>query len=178
MRRTSEHRKTYKRRLYTALLRSTIAAAGFPELSVQNLWPNMDWECICKKPEWCPRARKYEVIHDIIPTDLRLHRIKMIHSDTCRRWTATDTLERRLIACVEGRTIWQYTKNPSCKDDANDACPHTRWLDAPSSNIWPPKRRRAILRVMVNLLDPELFFLDLAHPVYKMPIIQEPITIE
>ena len=29
-----------------------------------------------------------------------------------------------------------------------------------------------------NLLDPELFFLILAHPVYKMWIIQEPNTIE
>ena len=29
-----------------------------------------------------------------------------------------------------------------------------------------------------NLLDPELFFLVLAHPVYKMRIIQEPNTIE
>jgi hypothetical protein len=30
----------------------------------------------------------------------------------------------------------------------------------------------------LNLLDPELFFLVLAHPVYKMRIIQEPNTIE
>ena len=30
----------------------------------------------------------------------------------------------------------------------------------------------------VNLLDPELFFLVLAHSVYKMRIIQEPNTIE
>ena len=30
----------------------------------------------------------------------------------------------------------------------------------------------------INLLDPELFFLVLAHPVYKMRIIQEPNTIE
>ena len=29
-----------------------------------------------------------------------------------------------------------------------------------------------------NLLDPELFFLVLAHPVYKMRIIQEQNTIE
>jgi len=48
MRRTSEHPKTYKRRLYTALLTSIQAAAGFPELRVQKLWPNVDWECIWK----------------------------------------------------------------------------------------------------------------------------------
>ena len=32
--------------------------------------------------------------------------------------------------------------------------------------------------VTFNLLDPELIFLVLAHPVYKMRIIQEPNTIE
>ena len=31
---------------------------------------------------------------------------------------------------------------------------------------------------MFNLLAPELFFLILAHPVYKMWIIQEPSTLE
>ena len=30
----------------------------------------------------------------------------------------------------------------------------------------------------INLLAPELFFLILAHPVYKMLIIQEPNTLE
>ena len=52
----------------------------------------------------------YQVIHYIIPTNVRLRRIKMVPSDTYRRCTATDTLEHRLIACGEGRTIWQYTK--------------------------------------------------------------------
>ena len=33
-------------------------------------------------------------------------------------------------------------------------------------------------RLLFNLWDPELFFLVLAHPVYKMRIIQEPNTIE
>ena len=32
--------------------------------------------------------------------------------------------------------------------------------------------------MLINLLDPELFFFVLAHPVYKMRIIQEPNTIE
>jgi len=35
-----------------------------------------------------------------------------------------------------------------------------------------------IIRKRINLLDPELFFLVLAHPVYKMRIIQEPNKIE
>jgi len=38
-------------------------------------------------------------------------------------------------------------------------------------HILPPAR-------LLNLLDPELFFLVLAQPVYKMRIIQEPNAIE
>jgi len=34
------------------------------------------------------------------------------------------------------------------------------------------------LFAVINLLAPELFFLILAHPVYKMCIIQEPNTLE
>ena len=34
------------------------------------------------------------------------------------------------------------------------------------------------IKLNINLLDPELLFLVLAHPVYKTRIIQEPNTIE
>ena len=33
-------------------------------------------------------------------------------------------------------------------------------------------------KIYINLLAPELFFLILAHPVYKMWIIKEPNTLE
>jgi len=35
-----------------------------------------------------------------------------------------------------------------------------------------------LIQHLINVLDQELFFLVLAHPVYKMRIIQEPNTIE
>ena len=66
--------------------------------------------------------------------------MKMVPSDSCRRCTATDTLEHRLIACGEGRTIWQYTKPLLARmmrtipvripDD---------WMLRPQLNIWPLK---------------------------------------
>jgi len=156
MRGTSEHRKTYKRRLYSALLTSIQAAAGFLELRVQKPWSNIDWTRMWKNLNDAPVPEKtrcvwYQVIHYIIPTNVRLHLINMVPSDTCRRCTATDTLEHRLIVCGEGRTIWQYTKTLLARmlrtiparipDD---------WAPRPQFNIWPPKRHRAILWVVTN----------------------------
>jgi len=81
-----------------------------------KLWSNVDWECISKNLNDAPlpenkRCIWYQVVHDIIPTNVWLNLIKMVPSDTCQRYTAIDTLEHRLIACVKGLTIWQYT-NP------------------------------------------------------------------
>jgi len=39
-------------------------------------------------------------------------------------------------------------------------------------------RRNCLLKYVINLMAPELFSLILAHPVYKMWIIQEPNTLE
>jgi len=79
MRETSEHPQTYKIRLYTALLTSIQAAAGFPEMRVLKLWPHIDWVRIWKNFNDAPvpantRFIWYQDIHDIIPTNVRLHR--------------------------------------------------------------------------------------------------------
>ena len=114
----SEQPKSYKRRLYTALLTS-IHAAGFPGMRVQKLWPCRDWLRIWKNLNDAPvsevtRCIWCHVIHVIIPTNVWLHRINMIPSDTCRRCTATDTLEHK-TAC-----LWTRPKdmvlheNPPC----------------------------------------------------------------
>jgi len=54
-----------------------------------------------------------------------------------------------------------------------------RRADHSSRGILPTVVRRCVWsRNLVNLLAPELFFLILAHPVYKMWIIHEPNTLE
>jgi hypothetical protein len=45
-------------------------------------------------------------------------------------------------------------------------------------NSSPDKASRPQMMCIINLLAPELFFLILAHPVYKMSIIQETNTLE
>ena len=127
-------------------------------MRVQKLWPNTDWIRIWKNLNDAPvpentRCVWYQAIHDIIPTNVRLHRIYMVPSDSCRQCTADDTLEHRLIACGKGRKIWHYTKTlltmmlrtiPARIPD--------EWVLHFHLNIWPPKRHQAILWVLANVV--------------------------
>jgi len=114
-RENSEHPKTYNRRLYTDILTSIRAAAGYPEMRVKKLWPNIDWERTWQNLKEAPVPENmscmwYRVIHDLIPTNVRLDRINMVPTDTCWQCTSIDTLESRLIACGEER--YGITRKP------------------------------------------------------------------
>ena len=158
VRESSEHPKTYNRRLYTALLTCVHSAAGHPVLCVQKLWPNIDWVRTWKNLNETPvpettRCTWYRVINDLIPTNVRLHRTIMVPSDTCRQCRAIDTLEYRLITCGEGRRIWHYSKTliarmmrtipASIPDD---------WILHPQFNIWSSKTHRAILWIIATVV--------------------------
>jgi hypothetical protein len=118
MRGPSEQPKSYKRRLYTALLTSIHTADGFPEMRVQKLWPDIDWLHIWKNLNDAPvsedmRRICYHVIHDIIPTNVRLHRISMVPSDTCRRCTRCLTHWNTDCLPVDKAGRYGITRKPS-----------------------------------------------------------------
>ena len=80
-----------------------------------SLWPQTAWPRVWKNlgEEPVPETTKaawYKVIHDILPTNVRLSRIRMIPTDACRKCDRTDTLSHRLIECGEGEQIWTRTK--------------------------------------------------------------------
>ena len=50
----------------------------------------------------------YRVIHDIIPTDVRLHRIRVSPTDNCSECNNTDTLSHRLAECGENKMRWEW----------------------------------------------------------------------
>ena len=63
--------------------------------------------------------------------------------------------------------------------DSIGHCDKERSYEIVSSSEWLPKTELAFANDSVfNLLEPELFFLILAHPVYKIWIIQETNTLE
>ena len=124
----------------------------------RELWPNVDRRRVWKNmseahlPE-STRAAWYRVIHDITPTKERLSRIKLAQTDTCRHCKAKDTLEHRLTLCGEGKEIWEYTKTLMARMLRTSPTPIPNdWLVHPQFQIWPPKRQRAILWTLANVV--------------------------
>jgi len=76
-------------------------------MRITKLWPQENWKVLWKNlhetavPE-SSRAAWYRVIHDIIPTNDRLHRMGLALTDRCRICGKKDTFENRFIDCGEG----------------------------------------------------------------------------
>jgi len=73
-------------------------------MRVTRPWPNADWETVWRNLQEAPaseatKATWYRVIHDIVPTLERLHKIRMVLTDLCRHCNLTDAL-RRLTECM------------------------------------------------------------------------------
>jgi len=127
-------------------------------MRVEKLRQNIDWVRTWKNLNEAPvpettRGVWYRVIHEIITMNECLHLINMVQTDTCRKCASKDTLEHRLLVCGEGKLIWEYSRPLIVRmlrmiplripDD---------WIIHPQFHIWPPKRRRAILWTLTNVV--------------------------
>ena len=104
---STESQSTYKRRLYDTMHYMCRAATESKEMRIANLWPQAAWPTVWKNLGEAPvpettKAAWYKVIHDILPTNVRLFRIRMIPTDACRKRDRTYTFSHRLIDCGEG----------------------------------------------------------------------------
>jgi hypothetical protein len=134
------------------------AKAGNQKMRVTKKWPHIDcarvWDNLSATPvPGSTRIAWYRVIHDILPTNERLQRIRMVQTDTCRNCKMTDTLEHRITACGAGRVLWEHSKNLIAQ--MLRTTPHRipdDWLLQPQFQIWPPKRRRAIIWTLAQVI--------------------------
>ena len=111
----SESSKAYKTRLYTTLQMIHNASFIPHEIRIASMWPQSDRQKIWKNLKTAPiseadKAVWYRTIHDILPTDERLHRIKMSPTDNRKECDNKDTLMRRLSVCGEGQSMWEWTR--------------------------------------------------------------------
>jgi len=134
------------------------AATESKEMRITNLWPQTAWPTLWKNLGEAPvpgttKAASYKVIHDILSTNERLFRVRMVPTDTCRKCGRTDTLSHRLIECGEGELIWTWTKQRFAwiLQTVPERIP-SDWSPRPHFTLWPPRRRRAVLWVLVNLV--------------------------
>ena len=153
---TTEGKLTYKKRIYQGLLTSIHEAAGRPEMRIQKIWPETDWTQVWKNLHDAPisediRCTWYTVIHDLTPTNERLHRINMTSSNKCQQCDSPDNMTHRLTECGEGEQIWQYTATLIARMlRTRPSNIPVEWLLRPQFQIWPPKRSRAILWTLAN----------------------------
>ena len=155
--RSTESQSTYKRRLYNTLYYMCREATE-PKEMITKLWPQTASHIVWKNLGEAPvpgttKAAWYKVIRDTLPTNTRLLSICMVHTDVCRKCDRTDTLTHCLIECGEGEHIWTWTRQRLAwiLRTIPELIP-SDWLLRPHFTLWPPKRRRAVLWILANLI--------------------------
>ena len=94
-----------------------MAEAGNPPrlMRIMQILPSADWERIWTNLNKCWATEAvtinwYVVIHDILPTNGRLHKIRLVDSTLCGHCREQDTVQYRGTARGEGARIWVWTK--------------------------------------------------------------------
>jgi len=85
-------------------------------MRIVKKWPTIDWKAVWPNLVETPSLESdivhwYKVIHDVIPTNDRLHCIRMSSTDGCNECHKKDTLIHRLTECDEGRDTWALVKS-------------------------------------------------------------------
>jgi hypothetical protein len=77
-----------------------------PETDWKRVWTNLHdaWTAETITPMW------YAVIHDLVSTNVRLHKIRLADTSDCKECGNVDTLSHRLTECGEGKNIWEGTR--------------------------------------------------------------------
>jgi hypothetical protein len=84
-----ETKKAYKSRIYSTMSHLLNVTVVPPLMRNERLWPNTDWPMVWKNIQATPapdtlRSQWYNVIHALIPTNERLHKIHLSPTDQCR----------------------------------------------------------------------------------------------
>jgi len=110
-----KHPRTLRGRVYWKM--RSMAEAGNPPLVMRivHLHPAADWGRLWDNLTkcWTTEAVKiiwYKVIHDILPTNERLHKIRLAETPLCASCGELDTIQHRVADCCEGARIWLWPK--------------------------------------------------------------------
>ena len=78
-----------------------------PEAEWKTIWKNL----ALTQTTGEDKANWYKVIHDIIPTNERLHRIRIARTDIGIECNQKDTLIHRMTECGENAANWKRIQN-------------------------------------------------------------------
>jgi hypothetical protein len=110
-----ENPRTFKRRVYSTLRGLKNGTAELPRMRIMiNMasteWPRI-WDNISKPflPEDV-RSTWYCVVHDIIPAQVRLYKIRLQASEKCIKCTQVDTLTHRMTSRGDAAAVWNWAR--------------------------------------------------------------------
>jgi len=123
-------------------------------MRIERQCPEADWETIWKtlaatSTSEEDKANWYRVIHDIIATNDRIHRIRIVPTDLCSECTQNDALMHRLTEYGENKSNWELIPNQIAR--MRRVAPKNipkEWLLRPQMSLWPPQRQRAVLWIL------------------------------
>jgi hypothetical protein len=92
-------------------------------------------------------------MHDIVPTQERLHRINMAATNLCKYFHTVDNLRHRLVEWREGQWMWIWTGERLATVLQIDLRSiQDAWLLRSALYIRPPKRRWEVLWTLANFV--------------------------
>jgi len=108
--------KAYKKRIYMTLKTIFSAPSTLPDMRITRLWSHSDWPTIRKNITSAPitdtdRTVWDRAIHDILPTNERLHKIRMSPTDCCKECDEKNIVIHCLTECAEGQLMWDWTRH-------------------------------------------------------------------
>jgi hypothetical protein len=153
-----ERLRTFKRRVYSTM-RTISVAENVPRLMrITQIRPSKEWTLVWKILHAASvseeaRTTWYFVIHDIVPPNECLHKIRLADSNLCRHCERQDSLEHRLAECGEGTAISKWTKERIAWLLRTDPRRITAdWILRPQFQLWPPQRHQEVLWTLTDLV--------------------------
>jgi hypothetical protein len=119
----------------------------YPQAHLNTVWKNLHQAPISDEL----KATWYQVIHDVIPNNSRLHRIHLTDSPNCAHCGKEDTTDHRLVEFREAPVIWNMTRTMVGSIMRTDGrhIP-TRWTVRPDFHLWKNQKRQAVVWLIAH----------------------------
>jgi hypothetical protein len=150
--------KAIRKRAYDTMYILSRAGREQQEMRVVKQNPATDWKRVWANlhDAWAAEtitAVWYVIIHDIIPTNVRLNNIHLADTPNCKECGSLDTRLYRLIECGEGRNIWEWTRQRiAWIMRTTPGRILAEWLLRPQFRILAPRRNMEVLWILVHMV--------------------------
>jgi hypothetical protein len=122
----------------------------FPHINWQMVWKNIHMPALQRKV----RTAWYTVVHNILPTNERLHTINLNPDERCKTCQERDTLIHRITGCTETWNIWKWTKNRIARylrTKPREAQENGQYF-LTDYTLWPRQRHNATTWILGNMI--------------------------